>query len=127
MIIGLGTDLCENYRIEKMYKKFGDNFLNRIFSKEEVEYCLSKRNPIPHLTARFALKEAFIKALNLKRDLSLSYKDVYLWGPPGKKNISVSGKLETLYKNTKANKILFSISHAKEYSSAMVILEYTNE
>ena len=63
----------------------------------------------------------------MKRDLTLSYKDVFLWGPPGKKNIEVKGKLEEIYKSKQANKITFSISHAKEYSSAIVIIESIHE
>lgn len=124
MIIGVGTDLCENDRIRSLYEKFGKRFLDRVFSEEEQAYCLQRKDPVPHLCARFALKEAFIKALGIKRNLALSYYDVGLLGSlPGKKEIFVKGKIKELYRQSSANKIFFSISHARDYSSAYVVLE----
>ena len=124
MIIGLGTDICENYRIEDLLAQYGKRFLNRVYLQDEQEYCMARKNPIPHLSARFALKESFIKALGIARNLKLSYADVGLLGTmAGKKQLHVQGQLKELYENTNANKIFFSISHAKQYSSAYVILE----
>ena len=124
MIIGIGVDICDNDRIHGLYKKFGPSFLNRVYSKEELEYCLSKKDPVPHLAARFALKEAFIKSLDIKkRDMSLSYKDVYLWGDQAKKNIHVKGRLKRVYDKMEVNKIWFSISHSKRHAMANVLLE----
>ncbi len=124
MIIGIGVDICDNDRIHGLYKKFGPSFLNRIYSKEELEYCLSRKDPVPHLAARFSLKEAFIKSLDIKkRDMSLSYKDVYLWGDQAKKNIHVKGRLKRVYDKMEVNKIWFSISHSKRHAMANVLLE----
>jgi len=123
MIIGIGVDICENKRISHLLKKYDKRFLDRIFIQEEIDYCMAKRHPPSHLAARFALKEAFIKALNLPRNLTLSYKDVGLYGKVGKKDIIVNGHIKNLYKESTANKIFFSISHAEEYSTAYVILE----
>ena len=63
MILSVGNDIVENGRIKDTFDKFGERFLEKVFSKDEVEYCLSKKNAIPHLSARFACKEAFIKAI----------------------------------------------------------------
>lgn len=123
MIVGLGIDICENYRIAELYHKFGNRFLKRIYMPNEIEYCLSKKDPIPNLTARFAVKEAFIKALGLTRDLSLSYKEVSLKGGVGKKDIHISGTLAKLMASKEATRVTFSISHSKDYSTACVILE----
>ncbi len=123
MIIGIGTDICENERIRNLYDKFGNSFLERIYTKEELSYCMKKKDPIPHLAARFALKEAFIKSLNLNNTQSLSYKQIYLSGHQGKKKINISKKLEEIRIKIEANEIWFSISHAKNYSTATVILE----
>jgi phosphopantetheine--protein transferase-like protein len=78
MVVGVGIDICENDRISEMLGKYRDRFLNRVFTPEEVSYCLKKKDPIPHLAARFAVKEAFIKALGMRRDLTISYRDVGL-------------------------------------------------
>ena len=124
MIIGVGTDLCENDRIRGMLNRYGERFLKRIFQEEELQYCMAKKDPVPHLSGRFALKEAFIKALGVKRNIALSYSDIGLLGTlPGKKDIYIRGKVNELYHDSLANKIFFSISHARKYSSAYVVLE----
>ncbi len=123
MILGIGTDIAENNRIGGLLEKFGPRFLNRIYIQEEIDYCMGKKDPIPHLSARFALKEAFIKALGIKRDLSLSYFEVGLTGTIGKKDIAVFGRLRDMIKEKNVDSIHFSISHAENYSSATVILE----
>lgn len=123
MVVGLGIDICENDRISQMLEKFNERFLRRVFTDDEIQYCLGKQDPIPHLAARFAVKEAFIKALGMPRDLTISYRDVGLKGSEGKKDIHVTGKLAWMFEQTKATTIFFSISHARDYSNACVILE----
>ena len=63
MIAGVGTDIVEIDRIRDAVGRWGDHFLKRIFSNEEISYCFSKRDPFPNLAARFAAKESTIKAL----------------------------------------------------------------
>ncbi|MDH5717789.1 MAG: holo-ACP synthase [Spirochaetia bacterium] len=123
MIIGVGTDICENYRIQKIVNKYQHRLLTHIFTDEELAYCLKKKDPIPHLSARFALKEAFIKALSLKKRVYLSFNQVGLKGNEGKKDLIIKGKLFQLYQQTGAKKTFFSISHSKNNSIAYVILE----
>ncbi len=123
MILGLGTDICENKRIRNLHEKFGDQFLKRIYTKKELAYCMSKRDPIPHLAARFALKEAFIKSLNLKKSRGLCYQQVSLIGRNGKKAIIVSGELNKILVQMNTQHTWFSISHATNYSTATVLLE----
>ena len=122
MIVGIGIDICENSRIKSILEKFPDRFLKRVFNDNEIGYCSLKSDPVPYYAARFALKEAFIKALGLKRDLAISYKEVYLSGGVGKKKLNLEGKLDELFKE-RANSAHFSISHSQEYSSAVVVLE----
>ena len=56
MIFGIGVDIIEIDRIKKSIEKFGDNFLNKIYTKTELEYCQSKKNKYQHYAARFAAK-----------------------------------------------------------------------
>ncbi|HMV34438.1 MAG TPA: holo-ACP synthase [Turneriella sp.] len=123
MVVGLGIDICENDRISEMLGKYSERFLRRVFTDEEIAYCMKKKDPIPHLAARFAVKEAFIKALGMPRDLTISYRDVGLRGSEGKKDIHVTGKLAQMLETKRATSILFSISHARDYSNACVVLE----
>jgi len=63
LIVGTGIDICENDRIKKLLDLHGDHFTRKIFTEEEINYCMKKENPVPHFAARFAFKEAFIKAM----------------------------------------------------------------
>ena len=63
MIIGTGIDIVEISRIRRAVERHGDRFLKRVFTADEREYCLARRFPEQHLAARFAVKEAALKAL----------------------------------------------------------------
>jgi phosphopantetheine--protein transferase-like protein len=63
MVIGIGIDIIEIERIKKSIDTYGDSFLNKIYTKNELDYCLAKHNKYQHLAARFAAKEAIYKAL----------------------------------------------------------------
>lgn len=121
MIYGIGVDICENDRIKRMYNKYESKFLQRIYTQEEIEYCLTKTNPAPCLAARFAFKEAFFKALNPV--MNISFQDIGLSGAEGKKNVYTSERLVSFLNQMAVKHIQFSISHERHYSIAMVILE----
>ena len=121
MIFGLGVDICENYRIKSILDKHEKSFLSRIFIPEEIEYCMEKKNPVPHLAARFALKEAFIKAIGF--GTFGSYKEIGLVGSSGKKDPVVFGNMKEQITSLQITNIHCSISHADNYSTAMVVLE----
>ena len=121
MVYGVGIDICENKRIEKILKNHKDNFLKRVFIAEEIKYCMEKSNPIPHLAARFAMKEAFIKAVG---DGSIaSYREIGLIGENGKKDPVVFGNMKNIVGKLNIQNIFCSISHADFYSTAVVVLE----
>jgi holo-[acyl-carrier protein] synthase len=64
MINGIGVDIIEIDRIQRSVEKFGDSFLKKIYTDNELKYSLSKKNKYQHLAARFAAKEAIFKALS---------------------------------------------------------------
>ncbi|MDR3244448.1 MAG: holo-ACP synthase [Elusimicrobiota bacterium] len=106
----IGIDIEEVARFDKCIKNAV--YLKRIFSKEEIKYCLSKANPAQSLAARFAAKEAVWKALNNDKivifDISIkNAKD-------GKPQVYIKGK--------KQNKIDISLSHTKQYAAAAAIV-----
>ncbi len=124
MILGLGIDIVEHSRFGKIYQKYGINFLKRYFSEEEIQYCMAKKDPIPHLAARFAIKEAIIKTLGLKHRIGLFYKNIEILGKNfGKKELNLTGKISVLAKERGAKKFHMSISHSKNFSIGIVILE----
>ena len=113
MIEGIGVDIVSVNRIKKLYEKFGVKFLNKIFTDKEIAYCLSHTNPYPHFAARFAVKEAVIKAL--KKPEGLKLKDIELINNP-------DGSPEIFLNEKNKKEIFVSISHEKSYAIAFVTI-----
>ncbi|WP_457626581.1 holo-ACP synthase [Persephonella sp.] len=126
MQIYTGIDIVENIRIKKALRKHGDRFLKRVFTENEISYCFEKADSISCLAARFAAKEAFIKAFSQAFGINLSLKSIEIKGFQGKHAeilLHPSDKrVESLLKRIKYT---FSISHEKNYSVASVII-YTD-
>jgi holo-[acyl-carrier protein] synthase len=74
--LGVGIDLVSIGRIERMVGRWGRRFLERVFTRDEIEYCDSRYAPAGSLAARFAAKEAFIKAVSGARPGGIRYRDV---------------------------------------------------
>jgi holo-[acyl-carrier protein] synthase len=124
MIIGVGTDIVEIQRIADAVNRWGDHFLNRIFTETECDYCMTRHNdPYPHLAARFAAKESIIKALTPIRTLSDGTPrlvDIEIRNEiSGLPQVHVYGTFETVLKYYN---LFISISHEKHYAIAMAVL-----
>src|SRR3984885_8910541 len=76
MVIGMGTDLIETRRVQESIDRFGERFLERIFSAGEIAYCKRKKNAAESLAARFAAKEAGAKALGTGISHGVSWKEI---------------------------------------------------
>lgn len=114
MIIGIGSDIIEVDRIKKLAEK-NPRFLERIFTAQEISYCLEKRNKYQHLAARFAAKEAFFKAIGRR----IGWTEVELINlSSGKPQLNIKSKERFSFKEAHV-----SISHLAEYATAVVILE----
>ncbi|AEA33556.1 holo-ACP synthase [Hippea maritima] len=105
----VGIDIEEIERIEKAHKQFGDRFLRRVFSEEELNYCFSRKNPYPSLCGRFCAKEAVVKVYAGK----LLISDVKIVN-------AESGKPMVFIRN-KPSDIAVSISHSKHYATAVAV------
>lgn len=122
MIHGIGIDITKNERIEKAVLRWGDRFLKRIYGDDELTYCMSKANPYPSLSVRFAAKEAFIKAIGnatigILNDVEVVHNEA---GAPCLKLHNKAAELAGQF-SVKSSHV--SLSHEKEYSVAMVVLE----
>ncbi|WP_425513810.1 holo-ACP synthase [Chlamydiifrater phoenicopteri] len=117
-MLGIGTDIIEIQRIEKAVLKFGDRFLNRVFTEPELIYCFSLQNPFPSLAARFSAKEAAAKAVGTGITKELSWRDIEIIKTNGKPTIQLRNNFML-----HAQKPLFhlSLSHSKEYATATAI------
>ena len=124
MIIGIGTDIAEVERIKSSLETYGERFRDRVFNPIEIEYCLQKACPFESFAARFAVKEATIKALGTIGDSPVSFKDITVQnGPSGMPSVLLSGKALLFYQKSGATHCHVSITHTKNVASATVILE----
>lgn len=116
----LGVDLVDIERIETALKKYQHRFLNRIFTPDEITYCLSKPHPAIHFAARFAAKEAISKALGTGIGKHLGWQDITITSSPsGKPSVSLSAKASALHGNPT---FLLSLSHTRTLAIASVLL-----
>jgi holo-[acyl-carrier protein] synthase len=121
MVFGIGIDIIEIERIASSVEKFGDKFLNKIFTEGELEYCLSKKNKAQHLAARFAAKEAISKALTTGWNADFRWKDVEIYNEKsGLPRVRLLGKLNSFIGDDKELKI--SMSHSDNYVTCVAIL-----
>ena len=119
MIHGSGIDIIEVSRIRKALQRYGQRFLDRLFSSKEQNYCLRHQDASPHFAGRFAAKEAIVKALGTGFGSEVHWLDIEILNDAlGKPVVHFSTRLRKPYLN--AN-ILLSISHCKEYATAMAI------
>ena len=84
-IVGLGMDATEIERIAATVERYGERFLHRVFTPRELEYCMRRKNPAPHLAGRFAAKEAGMKAIGTGHAFGVLWKDLEVirhGGPP---------------------------------------------
>ena len=124
MICGIGIDLVENSRLEKIIEKWGSKFLQRVFSDEEIQYCGKHVQSSIHYGARFAAKESFLKALGIGLGRGVKFKDIeVMHDKNGKPALDLQGGAKAQIGKRKITKIHLSLTHTKKYATAVVILE----
>ena len=123
MIIGTGIDIVEVFRMRDAISKWGDNFLTKVFTEKEIKYSNSKRFAPQHFAARFAAKEAVIKAFGVAKKHPVNWNDIEIFNDSeGKPIISFSNDALKLKKMKKVSEVVVSMSHSKNYAVASVIL-----
>ena len=127
-IFGIGTDIVNIKRIDKILKKKNSNFKNRIFSRGEIIYCDNKKNPSSYYAKRFAAKEAFTKALGTGISKGINLKNIEIFNDTlGKPKVKLSGRVNSFLKSKiKKNKynIYISLSDDTPWAQATVIISY---
>ncbi len=124
MIVGTGIDIAEIPRIARAIERFGDRFLNRIYTPVERRYCDSKANRAERYAGRFAAKEAAMKALGTGWNHGVRWRDCEVERLPGKRpTITFHGRAAEFAAKLGVKNAALSISHTKEQAIAQVILE----
>ena len=124
MIVSIGIDIIEVYRIRDTIERT-PRFAERVFTAKESEYCKSKGAAAAQsYAARFAAKEAFLKALKTGWRGKITWHDMEILNDSqGVPNLEIKGEARKLLENLGANKIHISISHTTDHAVAQVILE----
>ncbi|MFA6038231.1 MAG: holo-ACP synthase [Legionellales bacterium] len=124
MIIGIGTDLVKISRIENSLNRFGESFAKRILTTDEFQIFLQHKNQATYLASRFAVKEAFVKALGTGFTQGLRFSHIGVANnKEGKPELVFSDKADLLVKEKKIRSSHLSITHEKDYALAFVVLE----
>ena len=124
MIIGSGIDIAEVARIRQAIERFGGRFIERIFTPGEARYCDSKANRVERYAARFAAKEAAMKALGTGWNHGVRWRDCEVVRMPGgRPSMKFHGKAGEFAARLGMKNTALSLSHTAEQAIAQVILE----
>jgi holo-[acyl-carrier protein] synthase len=124
MIVGTGIDITEVPRIREVIERHGERFLKRIFTEGEIQYCESKENRMERYAARFAAKEAGMKAIGTGWNHGVRWRDIEVArNPGGRPTLLLHGKAAEFAAKLGATNIALSLTHTAEEAMAQVILE----
>jgi holo-[acyl-carrier protein] synthase len=124
MVIGLGTDLIEIARIAQTVDRFGERFLQRVYTPREIAYCMGKRSSAESLAARFAAKEAAAKALGTGISRGIGWLDLEVAREPsGKPAMHLTGHAAEIANALGVASISLSLTHSRDIALAVVVME----
>lgn len=124
MIVGTGVDLAEVPRIQASVARFGRKFIERIFTPGEIAYVERKANRFERYAARFAAKEAGMKAIGTGWRRGVRWQDFEVTNlPSGRPTLRLHGVADRIAQSLGVRNIALSITHTTREGSAIVILE----
>lgn len=124
MILGSGIDIVKVERIEEAASRWGDRFLRRVFTEDEIAFCRQKRHFYECLSLRFAAKEAFVKAIGWGFRNGLRWRDIEVRSNRmGKPYLLLRGKAKEVVETRSINQVLLTLSDEKPFAIAHVLLQ----
>ena len=124
MILGTGVDIAEVPRIRQSIERYGERFLRRIYTDGEIQYCESKASRFESYAARFAAKEAGMKALGTGWNHGVRWRDIEVVRPKGERpTIQFHGQAAAIADKLGTKNVALSLTHTREEALAHVILE----
>ncbi|MBN1276624.1 MAG: holo-ACP synthase [Deltaproteobacteria bacterium] len=124
MIYGIGIDIVKIVRIENIIQRWGNRFINRVFTSAEADVCRRRPNLNSAFALRFAAKEAFSKAIGLGMRKGMRWREIEVFNyQSGKPGIRLHGESLQICRRANITGIHLSLSDEGEYSLAMVVLE----
>lgn len=123
IIRGIGIDLVQIPRMRRVVERWQERFLERVFTAAELAYCRSRRDPIPHLAARFAAKEAALKALGTGLRLGVNWRELEVRRERGQApTLVLSGRSRVIGEARGGRRVLLTLTHDGDYACAQAML-----
>jgi holo-[acyl-carrier protein] synthase len=124
MILGTGIDIVHIERIERLMARWGNLFLSRLFTEREIDWCQRRTRPSECFAARFAAKEAFLKALGLGLRDGIHWVDIEVENDHmGKPSLLLHRNAKEVFKTHRIQNAFLTLSHDHAYAVAHVLLE----
>lgn len=124
MIVGVGIDILPVARMERELRDPEAVFRDEVFTPAEIAYCESKRYPARHFAARFAAKEAALKALGSAGDFLPHWRDVEIQtGASGAPSVLLQGRFREIAERIHVDAIHVSLTHTAQIAAAAVVME----
>jgi holo-[acyl-carrier protein] synthase len=124
MVVGVGIDVVEIARVRRLVERWGTRFLERVFTGDEVAYASRRRDPAEHLAARFAAKEATLKALGTGLSLGVRWREMEVRRPRGERpTLVLSGRTAALGAARGVRRLHVSLTHDAGLALAQVLAE----
>jgi holo-[acyl-carrier protein] synthase len=121
-IVGIGTDLCDCVRIANMIEKHGEEFVNRVYTPREIEYCGVRKAAVQHYAGRWAAKEAILKALGTGWTQGIKWTDLEVTNQPGGEPIVQLHNIALqVMRSKRIERVLISISHTETQAIAFAV------
>ena len=122
MIRGLGTDIIEIVRVGEMLDKHGEQFLQRVYTDQEVAYCQARKAYLQHFAGRWAAKEAVMKSIGTGWSKGVGFKDIEVESmESGQPRLILHGEARETADHVGVGEILITISHCRAYATATAV------
>src|SRR5919201_7163694 len=123
IVCGIGVDLVKISRMRDVITRWDERFLHRVFTEGEIAYCRARRDPVPHFAARFAAKEAGLKALGTGLRLGIRWRDLEVRRERGQAPVLVlSGRCGEIGRARGGSRMLLALTHDGDYAMAQAML-----
>jgi holo-[acyl-carrier protein] synthase len=124
MVLGIGTDVIEIERVRESIDRFGERFLERVFTPGEIAYCMRKKNSAESFAARFAAKEAGAKALGTGISRGVSWKEIEVRREMGERpTLHWSGRAAERAEAMGVRGVELTLTHSRTEAMAMVLVQ----
>ena len=127
-IKGIGIDVVHISRMREVIRRWDDRFVRRVFTDGEIAYCRSRRDPVPHFAARFAAKEAGLKALGTGLRFGIRWCELEVQRARGEApTLVLSGRSREIGRARGGTRMLLALTHDGDYAIAQAMLVSDSE